>query len=185
LADWRRERETIFESLLREGFDAGVGAFVQAYGSTALDASILRLPLLGVIETTNPRMRSTIEQIERRLMRNGLVYRYLDVDDGIAGGEGTFAICTFWLIQNYVMLGRLTEAEELFRHVLSFANDLGLFSEEIDPGTGEQLGNFPQAFTHIALINAAVRLAAARQGKKPAEHTILEEAGVPLGRKAE
>lgn len=174
---WRRAREEIFESLVRDGFDPGVGAFVQSYGSKALDASMLRLPMLGVIEAADPRMRSTIEQIERRLMRNGLVYRYLDVDDGIAGGEGTFAICTFWLVNNYIMLGRLEEAEELFRHVLSFASDLGLFSEEIDPDTGEQLGNFPQAFTHIALINSALRLAAARKGKRSEAEEIIEDAG--------
>ncbi|MEX0802527.1 MAG: glycoside hydrolase family 15 protein [Candidatus Binatia bacterium] len=175
---WVRERDTIFESLMQEGFNSEVGAFVQAFGSTALDASILRLPMLGVIEATDPRMRSTIEQIERRLVRNGLVYRYLDADDGLPGGEATFAICTFWLINNYVMLGRLQEAEEFFRHVLSFANDLGLFSEEIDPVTGEQLGNFPQGFTHIALINSAVRIAAAQKGKRAKEQAIVEDVNV-------
>jgi len=179
LADWQRERDAIFASLVNEGFDSRSGAFVQSYGSAALDAAILRLPLLGVIDAADPRMRSTIAQIERRLVRNGLVYRYLDADDGLAGGEGTFAICTFWLIHNYVLQGRLTEAEALFRHVLSFANDVGLFAEEIDPVTSEQLGNFPQAFTHIALINAAVRLAAAHRGEKPVAHAIVEDAHVP------
>jgi GH15 family glucan-1,4-alpha-glucosidase len=158
-----------------QGFNSRLGAFVQAFGSTALDAALLRLPMLGVIEASDPRMRSTIAQIERQLVRNGLIYHYLDAEDGIAGGEGTFAICTFWLIDNYVMLGRLNEAEALFQHVLSFANDLGLFAEEIDPVTGEQLGNFPQAFTHIALINSAMRLATARQGKKPAAQALVEE----------
>ncbi len=85
-------------------------------------------------------------------------------------------MCTFWLIQNYVQLGRLAEAEELFAHVLSFASDVGLFAEELDPLTGEQLGNFPQAFTHIALINAAMRIAAAKQGQKTAAHAIVEDA---------
>lgn len=178
LAAWQRESEAIFKSLIGQGFDARVGAFVQSYGSTALDASILRLPMLGVIDASDPRMRSTIEQIERRLVRNGLVYRYLDADDGLAGGEGTFAICTFWLIDNYVMCDRLKEAEDLFGHVLSFANDVGLFSEEIDPLTGEQLGNFPQAFTHIALINSAVRIAAARQCTRPSTDNI-EGGSVP------
>jgi GH15 family glucan-1,4-alpha-glucosidase len=116
-------------------------------------------------------------------IRNGLVYRYLDADDGLAGGEGTFAICTFWLVHNYVLQGRLTEAEALFRHVRSFANDVGLFAEEIDPVTGEQLGNFPQAFTHIALINAAVRLAAAHRGEKPITHAIVEDAHLPQERR--
>jgi GH15 family glucan-1,4-alpha-glucosidase len=184
LTGWQREREAIVESLIHQGFDPRIGAFVQSFGSTALDASLLRLPMLGMIEATDPRMCSTIAQIERRLMRNGLVYRYLDTEDGLPGGEGTFASCTFWLIDNYVMLGRLNEAEELFQHVLSFANNLGLFAEEIDPVTGEQLGNFPQGFTHIALINSAVRLAAARQGKKPAAQALVEETNGPFKQRA-
>jgi len=139
LADWQRERDAIFETLLTQGFDSSIGAYVLSYGATALDAAILRLPLLGVIDATDARMRSTIAQIERRLVRNSLVHRYLDAEDGLADGEGTFAICTFWLVYNYVLQGRLTEAEALFRHVLSFANDVGLFAEEIDPVTGEQL----------------------------------------------
>jgi len=179
LAGWRRERDAVHADVLDQGFDARAGAFVQAYGSTALDASVLRLPLLGFIHPTDPRMRSTITQIERRLMHNGLVYRYRDADDGLPGNEGTFAICTFWLIDNYILLGRLQEAQELFRHVLSYANDVGLFAEEIDPENGEQLGNFPQGFTHIALINAAVRLAAAQQNAKPSTHAAAEGAPVP------
>ncbi len=171
---WTRERQRIYDSLLNEGYSAAVGAFVQSYGSTALDASVLRLPLLGVIEATDPRMRSTIHQIEQRLVRNHLVYRYL-AEDGLPSGEGTFTICALWLIQNYVLQGRLAEAEELLQQVLSFGSDLGLFAEEIDPVTGEQLGNFPQAFTHIALINTAVRLAAAQQNRKTIPHTIVEQ----------
>ena len=167
VVSWERERDAIFRSLLRDGFNGRVGAFVQSYESTALDAAVLRLPMLGVIAATDPLMRSTVERIERSLVRNGLVYRYLDGDDGLAGGEATFAICTFWLINNYVMQGRLSEAERVFHHVLSHANDVGLFAEEIEPVSGEQLGNFPQGFTHIALINAAVRLAAALQGRVP------------------
>ena len=169
-----RERDTIWRSLLRHGFDARIGAFVQSYGSTALDASVLRLPMLGVMPAADPRMRSTVERIERGLVRNGLVYRYLDSDDGLPGGEGTFAICTFWLVNNYVMQGRLDEAERVFGHVLSYANDLGLFAEELEPATGEQLGNFPQGFTHIALVNSALRLAAAQVGRKPRIETVVE-----------
>ncbi len=171
---WTRERQRIYDSLLDQGYSRTIGAFVQSYGSTALDASVLRLPLLGVIEATDSRMRSTIEQIEQHLTRNRLAYRYL-AEDGLAGGEGTFAICTFWLVQNYVLQGHLEEAEDLFRHVISFGSDLGLFGEEIEPNTGEQLGNFPQAFTHIALINTTVRLAAARQHKESAPRAIAEQ----------
>src|SRR5690242_16852071 len=104
-----------------------------------------------------------------------MVYRYRDVDDGISGQEkGTFAMCTFWLIDAYILLGRLRQAEELFEHVLSFQNDVGLYSEDIDPDTGEQLGNFPQAFTHISLINTAARLEAAREGRKTSPHALVE-----------
>jgi GH15 family glucan-1,4-alpha-glucosidase len=103
------------------------------------------------------------------------VYRYRRVDDGVSGEEkGTFAMCTFWLIDTYILLGRLRQAEDLFEHVLSFQNDVGLFSEEIDPDNGEQLGNFPQAFSHISLINSAARLEAAREGRKPTPHAIIE-----------
>ena len=129
---------------------------------------MLRLPKLGILPVTDPRMHSTIEQIERRLLRNGLVYRYRDTDDGLPGAEATFAMCSFWLVDNYVLLGRLKDAESLFRHLLSYANDVALFAEEIDPTNGAQLGNFPQGFAHIALINSALRLEAARHGHEPA-----------------
>ncbi len=158
---WRTERDAIMQSLVTKGFDTELGAFVQAYGSKALDASALRLSILGVFAPDDPRMLSTIEQIERRLMRGGLVYRYAESLDDIPGEEAAFATCTFWLINNYILLGRLDEARELFQHVLSYQSPLQLFAEEIDPVSGEQLGNFPQALTHVALINAAVRLSAA------------------------
>ncbi len=172
---WHEVRDEIAESLLHDGYDPEAGAFVQAYGSKALDASVLRLPLLGVVNADDFRMRETVEAIEQRLTYKGMVYRYLDSDDGIEGGEGTFAICTFWLIENYILQGELEKAESLFRHVLSFKNDLGLFAEEIDPDTGEHLGNFPQAFTHIALINTAVRLQAAKGRREAPAHAVVEE----------
>lgn len=176
---WRQERDAVIESVQRQGFNTEVGAFVQSYGSRALDASLLRLPLLGVLSATDPRMRATIEHIRRDLTHNGLVYRYR-VADGLPGAEATFALCTFWLIQNDILLHRLAEAEALFTHVVSFANDVGLFAEEIDPVTGEQLGNFPQAFTHIALINTAVRLAEAKRGRKTPAHAIVEDTEDPF-----
>ncbi|HLK32919.1 MAG TPA: glycoside hydrolase family 15 protein [Terriglobales bacterium] len=148
IALWKRERDAVYHSIMTNGFNAQLGAFVQSYGSEALDASALRLPIIGLIGASDPRMLSTIRRIEQRLLRKGLVYRYRGVNDGVSGEEkGTFAMCTFWLIDNYVLLERFREAEELFEHVLSFQNDVGLFSEEIDPDNGEQLGNFPQAFT--------------------------------------
>lgn len=131
--------------------------------------------MIGLVGAGDPRMLSTIKCIEQQLVRKGLVYRYRNVDDGLSGQEkGTFSMCTFWLVDAYIVLGRLREAEELFEHMLSFQNDVGLFSEEVDPDTGEQLGNFPQAFSHISLINSAARLEAAREGRKTAPHSILE-----------
>ncbi len=171
---WKRERDALLESFNREGYDAQVGAFVQSYGSTALDASVLRLPIMGVVDAKDPRMQSTVRHIESRLMRNGLLYRYR-IDDGMKGEEGAFAACGFWLVDNYVLSGRVEEARAAFEHLLSFANDVGLLAEEIDPDSGALLGNFPQAFTHIGLINAALRLAEARHHRKPTAHAIAEE----------
>jgi GH15 family glucan-1,4-alpha-glucosidase len=163
LADWENVRDTIREDVLLNGFDAnyrsGRGAFVQHYGSKQLDASVLMLPLVGFIEATDPRMRSTIEAIQNELSSpQGFVYRYKGFDDGLEGGEGTFTICTFWLVSNLIMLGELDQARRLFETMAGFVNDLGLLSEEIDPETGEMLGNFPQAFSHLAFIDNAVAL---------------------------
>ena len=174
LSNWTRNRDAIRESILEHGYDSELGSFVQCYGSKVVDASALRLSMVGLIDSQDPRMISTVKQVERRLMRHGLVYRYRGSDDGLKGEEGTFVMCTFWLIDNYIMQGRMKEAEDLFQHVISFRNDLGLLSEEIDPENGEQLGNFPQGFTHISMINATVRLEAARQGQKPSAHLIVE-----------
>ena len=177
IALWQRERDAVYGSIMQNGFNPKVGAFVQSYGSEDLDASALRLPIIGLIGASDPRMLSTIHKIEQRLVRKGLVYRYRGVDDGVSGEEkGTFSMCSFWLIDAYILLGRLREAEDLFEHVLSFQNDVGLYSEEIDPDNGEQLGNFPQAFSHISLINSAARLEAAREGRKPTPHAIIEGA---------
>ena len=172
---WMRERAAIRAEIMKSGYNQAVGAFVQAFGSQDLDASALRLPMLGFVSADDPHMLSTISQIQNKLMHGGLVYRYRGVDDGVSGEEGTFAMCTLWLVDNYILLGQLSEAEELFKHVLSFQNDVGLFSEEIEPGTGEQLGNFPQGFSHIALINTAARIEMASLGRKPTTHAILED----------
>jgi GH15 family glucan-1,4-alpha-glucosidase len=166
LERWAKVRDEIKEDVLTNGYDpnykAGRGAFVQSYGSKNLDASNLKLPMLGFIEADDPRMRSTIEMTQQDLVSpEGFVYRYKDFDDGLSGGEGTFSICTFWLISNLIALGEVREARILFETVRAYANDLGLFSEEINSESGEMLGNFPQAFSHLAFIDAAVELSRA------------------------
>ena len=164
---WRATRAEIKADVLAKGYDSERAAFVQAYGSKNLDASNLLMPLVGFIPATDPRMRSTIEAIKRELTSpQGFVYRYSGFDDGVAGDEGTFAICTFWLADNLIALGELEQARDLFDKLRACANDLGLFSEETDPETEEMLGNFPQAFSHLALISTAVQLgeAEARAG---------------------
>jgi len=168
LAAWSAVRDEIKRDVLTNGFDenyrTGEGAFVQHYGSKRLDASVLMLPLVGFIDATDPRMRSTIEAIQRELTSpQGFVYRYKGFNDGLSGGEGTFTICSFWLVSNLIRLGEIDQAKQLFESLRSYANDLGLFSEEIDCETGEMLGNFPQAFSHLAFINNAVELSRASQ----------------------
>jgi alpha,alpha-trehalase len=161
LAAWGRERDAIWESISTHGFNSSIGAFVQSYGSSVLDAAVLRMPLLNVIPADDPRMLSTIKQIGRHLLRNGLLMRHTE---SWHANEGAFTSCTLWLINNYILLGRMDEARESLDHLLSFRNDLGLYSEELNPETGEQLGNFPQALTHVALISAIRHLEGSRPG---------------------
>ncbi|HWB86708.1 MAG TPA: glycoside hydrolase family 15 protein [Bryobacteraceae bacterium] len=156
IENWRAEQRTILDSILKNGFDPEVGAFMQSYGSKVLDAAVLRLPLQGVIDVKDPRMLSTIQQIERRLFRDGLVYRFDSAEDFTR--EAAFTSCTLWLISNYILLGRIEEAREVLQRVLSFQNPLRLFSEEIEPHTRQQLGNFPQTLTHVGLISAVAHL---------------------------
>ncbi|CAA9588815.1 MAG: GH15, partial [uncultured Thermomicrobiales bacterium] len=157
---WERVRDTIHEELLREGYNTEVGAFTQAYGQPHLDAAALALPLRKVIPATDPRMAATIDRVAAGLGRDGLLHRYAvdHVDDGVGGGEGYFLMCSFWLVECYALLGRTDEARALFERLLGHANDVGLYAEELDPDSGHHLGNFPQAFTHVALINAALSL---------------------------
>jgi GH15 family glucan-1,4-alpha-glucosidase len=165
-ARWRRMAAEIRAEVFEQGFDAKRGAFVQAYGSRELDASALLLPLVGFVGADDPRMRSTIAAIERELTApGGLVYR--NTDHGPLGTEGTFGICTFWLVDNLVFLGELDRARELSRTVLSHADDVGLFSEQFDPRSGELLGNFPQAFTHMGHISSSLNLDRALRGGHP------------------
>ncbi|MDP9349216.1 MAG: glycoside hydrolase family 15 protein [Gemmatimonadota bacterium] len=154
---WRRERKAIREAVLREGYDPIQRSFVQSFGSRALDASSLLIPILGFLSPDDPRVVGTIDATLRTLTRDGLVFRYLpeEAADGVGGDEGAFGICTFWLAQALALCGRTQEAREIFEGMVARANDVGLFAEEIDPATGAFLGNFPQAFTHVGLINAA------------------------------
>ncbi len=181
LENWESTRDVILRAIHERGFNAGVGAYTMEFDASMLDAAVLRLPLMGVLDPKSDRMRSTIAAIERDLMKNGLVYRYRSSqsDDGLPGSEGTFTACAFWLAENYVLQGELGKAEEIFHHTVSFANDLGLLSEELDPATGDQWGNFPQGFTHIGLINAAVRISAAKgQVSDQTRRLLSGEAGV-------
>ena len=174
IAGWRAVRDEIHADICRRGFDAGVGSFVQAYGATALDASLLLIPTLGFLPADDPRVRSTIEAIRRDLVVDGLVRRYHTsrVDDGLPAGEGAFLACSFWLASALVQIGELDAAETLLEELLALRNDVGLLAEEYDPKARRQLGNFPQAFSHVALVNLAHRLAAARAGTGPGPRPV-------------
>ena len=177
LGRWRRTREEIKHAILTRGYSAERQAFTQAFGSTVLDATALAIPRLGLLPPTDPRVRSTVARIREELTRDGLVYRYR-TRDGLAGGEGTFTLCTFWLVDALALGGHLAEAHDLFANVLSYANDIGLLSEEIDPVSRELLGNFPQGFSHLGLIGAAVNLAkASRHGPEAQPQNEAERAG--------
>ncbi len=158
LPRWRQVRDQIRADILTHGYNTEIGAFTQSYDSTALDASNLLLPLIGFIPADDPRMRSTVDRImERMTDEHGFVYRYV-AEDGLPGNEGTFTICTFWLVDNLAMQGRVAEARSLLERLLSYAGHLGLFSEEIGSNGAMALGNYPQAYTHIALINSVFNL---------------------------
>ena len=164
LERWKSLRRSMRARIESEGVDAASGAFVQAFGSTAVDASALLIPEVGFVPRDDPRVRATVDRIERELCRDGFVYRYRDTDDGLAGGEGAFLICSFWLVDNLVFSGRRERARELFERLTAHANDLGLMAEQFDPVAGTQLGNFPQAFSHMGLINSAIQLAGSDEG---------------------
>jgi GH15 family glucan-1,4-alpha-glucosidase len=168
LPRWCLVRDQIRADILSHGYNTSLGAFTQSYGDSTLDASNLLLPLVGFIPPDDPRMRSTVDRIIELLTDDqGFVYRYIS-DDGLPGSEGTWAVCTFWLVDNLAMQGRVAEAKSLFEHLLTYAGRLGLFSEEIDVHNNLALGNYPQAYTHIALINSALNLQKAEM--RLAEH---------------
>jgi GH15 family glucan-1,4-alpha-glucosidase len=160
---WRALREEIHDEVCRKGFSENVGAFTQSYGLDRLDASLLMIPLVGFLPADDERVAATVAAIERELVEDGLVARYLADEqntevDGLPPGEATFLPCSFWLAQVYALQGRLEEAEKLFERLLGLRNDLGLLSEEYDVQAGRLVGNFPQAFTHLALVDAALTL---------------------------
>lgn len=165
---WQAEKERIREQVMERGFDRELNAFVQAYGSKAMDAANLRLPLVEFLPAGDARIQGTVDRIMAELMAGGLVRRYV-ADDGLPGEEGAFGLCTFWLVDVLALSGRLDEAERVFEAMTGHANPLGIFPEQIDPETGEFLGNYPQAFTHIGLINSLLYLAYAR-GLEIPEH---------------
>jgi GH15 family glucan-1,4-alpha-glucosidase len=165
---WRELRQRIHDDVCAKGYDEDKGSFVQAYGGKELDASLLLLPAVGFLPASDPRVKGTVEAVERELMRDGFVLRYdsTQTDDGLPAGEGAFLACSFWLADAYVMLGRFDDARDLFERLLRLRNDVGLLSEEYDPESARQVGNTPQAFSHIALVNTAYNLS---QAVKPVE----------------
>ena len=180
---WRATRAAIHADVCARGFNARRGSFVQSYGSELLDASLLMIPLVGFLPAEDPRVRGTVEAIGRDLLVDGLVLRYRtrEADDGLPPGEGAFLACSFWYVDNLAMLGRRDEARELFEHLLTLRNDVGLLAEEYDPRAKRQLGNFPQAFSHVALVSSAYNLEA-REGEKPAYQRSSPDSSPRAGR---
>ena len=161
---WRTIADEIKADVLANGVDSR-GVLTQRYGSNALDASLLLVPLVRFLPPDDPRVRATVLAIADELTEDGLVLRYRvdETDDGLSGEEGTFTICSFWLVSALVEIGELSRARHLCERLLSFASPLHLYAEEIEPSTGRHLGNFPQAFTHLALINAVVHVIRAEE----------------------
>ncbi len=175
-ARWREEADALHAEVLERGWSDKLGAFKQSYDDELLDAANLQIPLVGFLPPDDPRVHAMIDATLRHLTVNGLVYRYKGTDDGLAGGEGAFLIATFWLVSALAVCGRQREGLALFENVLRSTGKLGLFAEELDPHAGEALGNYPQAFTHIGLIGAAVDLAGAGGMHARAETRALPKA---------
>jgi GH15 family glucan-1,4-alpha-glucosidase len=166
---WKELRQRIHAEVCEHGFNQSKGAFTQYYGCDDLDASTLMIPLVGFLPPTDERVVKTVEAIERELVVDGFVKRYQthgDVD-GLPGGEGAFLPCTFWLIDNLALIGRIDDAKSMFERLLGLCNDLGLYSEEYDPKAGRMIGNYPQAFTHVGLVNSARNLTRVLKQQRP------------------
>jgi GH15 family glucan-1,4-alpha-glucosidase len=167
---WRQIRDRIHAEVCEHGFNSKLNSFVQYYGSDQLDGSLLMIPLVGFLEKDDPRLRGTVDAIQKRLMYKGFVYRHpAKAVEELAEKEGSFLACSFWMVDCLMLLGRHDEATELFERLLSVRNDVGLLAEEYDPVAGRQLGNFPQAFSHIGLVNSARNLTA-RHGPAKDRH---------------
>ncbi len=173
LESWRRLRQRMRAQICSEGFNKALNSFVQYYGAHTLDASLLMLPLVGFLPATDPRMKGTVAAIEQGLMRNGFVDRYDTSNhiDGLPSGEGAFLLCTFWLADNLALQGRYQEAREIFERLLALRNDVGLLAEQYDPQGHRLMGNFPQAFSHVGLINTARNLIRAGGPAEDRHHT--------------
>jgi GH15 family glucan-1,4-alpha-glucosidase len=162
---WKELRQRIHDEVCKRGFHATKGAFTQYYGSDELDASVLMIPLVGFLPPTDERVVSTVEAIERELLVEGFVKRYRSEEDGngavdgLPGSEGAFLPCTLWLVDNLALIGRVDDARAILERMLGLCNDLGLYAEEYDPSAGRMVGNYPQAFTHVGLVNSARNLA--------------------------
>ena len=178
LNSWRTLRDEIFEDVCAKGFDQSLGCFVQSYGSKYLDASLLLIPCVGFLPVSDPRVEGTVAAIERRLLCDGFVMRYNTqaTDDGLSPGEGVFLPCSFWLADVFILQGRVADAERMFRRLMALRNDVGLLSEEYDPRAQRLVGNFPQAFSHMALVSTAYNLT---HGEKPVEQRAKAEWETP------
>jgi GH15 family glucan-1,4-alpha-glucosidase len=169
-------RDEIHTAIEQQGYNEKARSYVSVFGGKDVDASLLLLARYGYADAASKRMRQTCARVRERLGRDGLLYRYLNGNDGLPPGEGAFGICSFWAAECDAMAGDLDRATTTFEQVLAYANDVGLFAEEIDPADGTLLGNFPQAFTHVGLIDAALTIARARAGetRRPGEEMPLE-----------
>jgi GH15 family glucan-1,4-alpha-glucosidase len=174
---WLEIRDAIKAEVLERGFDERLNTFVQSYDSTRVDASLLTIPLYGFLPADDPRVRGTLEAVRRELLVDGFVQRYrhdpeVESIDGLPPGEGAFFLCSFWFVDNLILLGELDEATEMFERLLALRNDLGLLAEEYDPTLERLVGNFPQAFSHIGLVNTAALLEQALQARAANAPTI-------------
>jgi GH15 family glucan-1,4-alpha-glucosidase len=182
---WKRVRDTIHREVCAKGFNKKLNSFVQYYGAKTLDASCLRIPLVGFLPATDPRIVGTVEAIEKGLMRRGFVQRYKtsETEDGLRGGEGEFLACSFWMVASLWLIGRKKDARAMFERLLKLRNDVGLLSEEYDSAARRMVGNFPQALSHISLVHAAFVLSGAWSPMHPYEEKKREPTRGPVKRK--